>query len=356
MKKKQFNEAIYRKLEAQRRRSARNYRREIRANGFFGSGNTSHMRQGLERHALLMSAGVVIFDRRPLPGMDTLFSEAEVSNDRRQAAASKRTIDFVRNPYKFNGYNRGDKLTHAERKQVVDNVMYYASVQSITISRRQIDQIIRRYCFYKPERSEPVDPFMERLRTERYHTQWVVDLGRLCLTYVQLGSDFPMWTYFKSGRKFTYRGIDYLAATVFYSSGVDALAQNVKQMGALEQGPYLRAPVGALDADSASRFVAPVNEGFLPGTHLDGIPNYSQTQVKSDLAMQALMKKTDDIIDKTNAATQDAFVDAAKADFRKIAIHGSLDCLAREEEVQPLTRLEQIQMNSLKHLEPRAKK
>lgn len=356
MKKKQFDEVIYRKLEAQRRCSARNYRREIRAAGFFGSGNSMHMRRGLERHALLMSAGVAIFERQPLPGMDTLFSEAEVSIDRRQAAASRRTIDFVRNPYKLNEYSRGDKLTRSERKQVVAKVMHYASVEDIAITRQQIDHIVRRYCPYKPERSEPVDPFMGRVRAERCIAQWVVDLGRLCLIYVQLGSDFPMWTYFKSGRKFTYRGIDYLAATVFYSSGVDALAQNVKKMDALEQGPYLRAPVGALDADSASRFVAPVNEGFPLGTHLDGIPNYSQTQVKSDLAMQALMKKTDDIIDKTNAATQDAFVDAAKADFPKIVIHGSLDCLAHEEEVQPLTRLQQIQMNSLKHLEPRAKK
>lgn len=325
MKKKQFNNYLFNKLEAQERRRQRKYSRLLKDRGISGFGNSMHMRRGLERHTLMMASRVTIFETQPQPDMDIVFGGLKVSQEQRQAVAAKRTIDFVRNPYKVNEYARGDKLSRAERKQLIEKVMYYARAESIAIIRQQIEQIVRCYCPYKPERSELVDPFLGRLRTERYHTQWIVDLARLCLVYVQLGSDYPMWTYYKSGRSFTYGGIDKLAQTVSYSSGVDALAQNVKKMGALEQGPYLRAPVGALDADSASRFVAPVNDGFPLGTHLDGIPNYSQTQVKSDLAMQALMKKTDDIIDKTNAATQDAFVDAAKADFRKIAQHDCKD-------------------------------
>lgn len=232
MKKKQFNEVIARKISVQQRRLSRKAIQARRRDWFSSLSNVGHMKTGLERHALLMASGVAIFESEPLPGMDTIFGETELRLAQRKAAASKRTIDFVRDPYKFNGCTRGDKLTRAERKLLLDKVKHFASVEGITVTRRQIIQIVNCYCPYKTVIYVPADPFEARLRTKRHHMRWVVRLARICLTYVQLGSDFPMWTYYKSGRSFTYAGIDKLAQTVSYNSGVGVLAYKIKEMGA----------------------------------------------------------------------------------------------------------------------------
>lgn len=283
MKKKQFNEYVARKQATEQRNITRKHMRTVRKAGHFSLDNVVHMRRGLERHALLLSAGVAIFEYLPFPDIDTLFGKENMSFDQRQVAASKRTIDFVRNPYKFNRCTRGNKINRAEHKLLVQKVMHYAKVESITITRRQITQIINRYCPYKTVSNAPSDPFVARLRTERHHMQWVIRLARICLTYVQLGSDFPMWTYYKSGRSFTYGGIDKLAQTVSYSSGVDALARNVKEMAALYKPNLVRGGLGE----------GP-NNAPKPGEVLIAGPIHGQSMVKSGIGLQALMKRSVD--------------------------------------------------------------
>lgn len=314
MKKKRFKELMFKHHERQDR-SCRKLFKQLSL-GKSNHAAVEYMQRHVERQSLLSHDSVPFFSGGGI--------------EQQHSDAAKKTAKFVQSPYGTLGYSRGDKLTRSERKKVIVRTAHYAQVLGIKVTLGEIGNIVNRYCPYKPVRGIPTTSFMVFLRSETNHPNWVNDLSQLCLRYVQLGADFPMWVVFQFGAAFTYKGLPHLQL-VIRNQKADVQYAEPHQGGVFTSG--------------------------LPFGHMLLNPRlHGSSQIKSAMFTHALLHKVYDIIDKTNAATQDAFVDAAKTDFPKIVIHGSLDCLAHEEEVQPLTRLEQIQMNSLKHLEPRAKK
>lgn len=280
MKKSRYNEIIARKqTKLQQRRNKRYAGTHALSSDTFLQAKAALENMVNAHNCFLSTDGLSVFgDMYPTENFKT--------------QGMKKTAELLDAPYKSRKYVRGARLTRAERKQAVHAVMHETRIYNIVIAHKQVGEIIKAFCPCKPRRTKLQEPIFPSLCRK---PRWVNDMAELVLTYVQFGSGYPTWSYYTSGRIFKYEGMPSFiekrlkAFVNTFSKSLDwdedefdkdpsalraeilkraeAAAPTLQHMlryGDLEQGPYLRAPAGALDVESAARFSAPVSEGFLP--------------------------------------------------------------------------------------------
>lgn len=119
--------------------------------------------------------------------------------------AAQRTAEFLKSPYKNSNNVRGPRLTRSEIKQVTHAILRNAKLFKITISLKQIGEIIKHFFPYKPRHIGVEDPFIRPLRSSV--PKWVNDLSAMAIMYIQFGSNYPMWAVYSLRRTFIYEGL-----------------------------------------------------------------------------------------------------------------------------------------------------
>lgn len=130
--------------------------------------------------------------------------EIEQRTENVRSFAAQRTAEFLKSPYKDNDHVRGPRLTRAELKQATHATLHQAKLFKITISLKQIGEIIKHFFPYKPRHIGMEDPFIQPMRRV---PEWVSDLSAMAIFYIQFGSNYPMWAVYSSRRTFTYEGL-----------------------------------------------------------------------------------------------------------------------------------------------------
>lgn len=118
--------------------------------------------------------------------------------------AVQRTAEFLKSPYKNNDHVRGPRLTRAELKKVTQASYHKAKLFKITISLKQIGEIIKHFFPYKPRHIGVEDLFIQ---PSRRVPKWVNYLSAMAIMYIQFGSNYPMWAVYSLRRTFIYEGL-----------------------------------------------------------------------------------------------------------------------------------------------------